>query len=260
MTDTHTHLYLEDYPDGGVPAVEEAIKAGVRRLIFPNVDLSTLRPMISLHERFPEETRMAVGLHPTEVKEGWREMMARIEPALGLPGVVAVGEVGIDLYWDKTYKAEQMEALDYQIGLAIARDIPVIIHCREGLDEVLTVLSHREGNLPGILFHSFTGSVDDVRRIREVCDPMFGINGVVTFKSAKALRAALPEIGLDKILLETDSPYLTPTPHRGERNSSAYIPLIADMVARTLDLPVDTVEAITDRNALDFFKFLIPNS
>lgn len=255
MTDTHTHHYMTDaYPDGGVAATERAIAAGVTRLVFPGVELQSMPAMMELHRKFPDNTRVAIGLHPTELGDDWRGDLDKLEAML--PGdFAAVGEVGIDLYHDDSQRAEQREAFARQLGWAQRYSLPVIIHCREGLDDTLSVLSSMQGELPELIFHSFTGTAEDVRRIRRVCDPWFGINGVVTFKNAPLLREALPEIGLDKILLETDSPWLSPAPHRGQTNESARIPHIRDCVAATLGVTPEEVGTATDRAAARLFKF-----
>lgn len=267
MTDTHTHIYMPDaFPDGGVEAAEAAIAAGVRQMVFPCVDLASLAPMRELRDKFPDAIRLALGLHPTELSATWRDDLARMEQML--PGdFAAIGEVGIDLYHDDSMREEQREAFAIQLGWAKRFNLPVIIHCREGLDDTLQAISEAGADtLPPLIFHSFTGSVEDVRRIREVCDPWFGINGVVTFKNAPSLREALPEIGLDRILLETDAPWLAPVPMRGRRNESAFIPHIRDCVAATLraagaigpaGLPLTTadVESLTDLSAKKIFGF-----
>lgn len=270
MTDTHTHIYMPDaFPDGGVAAVEAALGAGVTQLVFPCVTLGSLEPMRALRDRFPGNVRIALGLHPTELSPGWREDLARMEKMLP-SDFAAIGEVGIDLYHDSSMRLEQREAFALQLGWAKRFGLPVIIHCREGLDDTLEVIEAADpSSLPPLVFHSFTGNSDDVRRIREICDPWFGINGVVTFKNAPALRDALPEIGIDRILLETDAPWLAPTPFRGRRNESAYIPHIRDCVAATMrdagitgssGLPVTDadVEEITDESARRVFKFPNP--
>jgi hypothetical protein len=166
---------------------------------------------------------------------------------------VAVGEVGIDLYWDSTYRKEQMKAFSEQLRWAASRDLPVIIHCRDGLDEICDVFDGFGRTLPECVFHSFGGSLSDLHRIRRYGDFYFGINGVVTFKNAH-VDDLLKPIGLNRILLETDCPYLTPVPYRGKRNESAYIPLIAEKIADTLGVSVEEVSEVTDRNAADFFK------
>ena len=248
MTDTHTHPYLEDFSDGGANAVRRALAAGVTRMILPNVDAGTVKPLNALHERFPDSTFMAMGLHPTEVAENWRIVMENLEAELHTSAYVAVGEVGIDLYWDKSHRDEQLDAFSHQLTLAHSMSLPVIIHCREGLDEVLDCIRATKPDVP-LVFHSFTGSPDDVRTIRSICDPMFGINGVVTFKNAKDLQAAVPMIGTDRILLETDAPYLAPVPHRGKRNEPAFIFETCRKVAQLLDISPQELEHVSDLNA-----------
>lgn len=246
------------YDDGGTQAVADAIAAGVRRMVFPCVNLASLADMRRLHDRYPAETVLAIGLHPTDLGEDWRDTLRTMEAML--PGdFVAVGEVGIDHYHDdpeadsRMLRKNQMEAFGIQLGWAQKHGLPVIIHCREGLDDTLEVISSLCGDMPELIFHSFTGTVDDVKRIREVCDPMFGINGVVTFKNAPLLREALPEIGLDRILLETDAPWLSPAPLRGRRNESSRIPYIRDCVAATLGIDPEEVERVTDARASRLF-------
>lgn len=254
MTDTHTHLYLlEQFPDGGAEAVERALAAGVSHMVFPNVDESTLTPMMALHRLYPAHTSVALGLHPTEVADGWERTVDKMESELEKGGYVAVGEVGIDLYWDTTRKEMQMEAFRRQLGIAGRLRLPVIIHCREALHPTLEAIAEVRPDVP-LVFHSFTGSAEDVALIRSVCDPLFGINGVVTFKNAAPLRDALPEIGLERMLLETDSPYLAPVPHRGKRNESSFISEVCDKVASVLGLSPEEVESATDHNAGIIFK------
>lgn len=253
--DTHTHMYLSDeFCNDSDLVVRSAIAAGVERMIFPNVDLSTIDPMMNLHAKFPDNTFVAFGLHPTEVKENWQEALEQICPLFEKHKCVAVGEIGIDLYWDKTFREEQISALNVQFGWAEALSLPVILHCRDGLNEVLEVIDNYKGNVPQIVFHSFGGSDADVERIKKSGDFYFGINGVVTFKNAQDLRDALPSIGLDRILLETDSPYLAPVPYRGKRNESSYIPIIAKKIAEVLGSSEEAVATATTANAESFFN------
>lgn len=255
MTDTHTHLYMDDtYADGGAEAVSRAIEAGVTRLVFPGVDMVSFPKMRRLHELFPLNTVMAAGIHPTELGDTWREDLDAVERML--PGdFAAIGEVGIDLHENDVPIERQKMAFARQIALAQRFGLPVIIHCRDGLEETLDVIKGAEGALPTLIFHSFTMGRAEVRRIREVCDPWFGINGVVTFKNAPLLRDALPEIGIDRILLETDSPWLSPAPLRGRVNESARIPFIRDCVAATLGISPEETERITDASASRIFNF-----
>ncbi len=254
IIDTHTHLYLDDFAPDNDEAVKRAIDAGVGTMIFPNVDLSTVAPLEQLASRFPDNIRTALGLHPTEINENWRDDLATTVDLIlnHRDKIVAVGEIGIDLYWDKSFAAEQAEAFRTQASLAARLGLPVIIHCREALEEILHVFDSME-TIPAGVFHSFGGTPDDVEAIRRRGDFYFGINGVVTFKNSR-LAATLPAIGIDRILLETDSPYLTPVPFRGRRNESAYIVHVADAVSKALGIPRDRVDAITTDNARKLFN------
>lgn len=255
MIDTHTHLYLgEEFGCDAETVVERALNVGVWHLVFPNVDVSTVEPMIKLHSKFPDSTSVAMGLHPTEITDNWQTDLDLIRKSMSAERIVAIGEVGIDLYWDSTYRNEQMRALDFQFHIAEEQNLPVIIHCREGLDEVLEVMRYYEGKLPQCVFHSFTGCVKDVEKIRELGDFYFGINGVVTFKNANSLREAVLQIGLNRLMLETDSPYLAPVPFRGKRNESANLPIVAGKIAEVLGVTVNEVEQVTDTNAIRFFN------
>lgn len=261
LIDTHTHLYLPEFDTGAntdtpATAVERALDAGIGHMIFPNVDLTTVGPMHALHGQFPEVTSMAMGFHPTEVREDWREVLAQVMPLLeGEPQkYVAVGEIGIDLYWDKTFEEEQMRAFDQQVELAVRLGLPVIIHCREGLPQVLEVLQGHPG-VRGVM-HSFGGTEADIDAVRRVADLYFGINGIVTFKNCKVSRT-IPAIGPDRLLLETDSPYLAPVPHRGKRNESAYMVHTARFIADSTGMTEVEVAAATTACARTLFRLPI---
>lgn len=255
MIDTHSHIYLPEFDDDRADVVARARKAGLRHLVMPNVDMATYDAMVATSAAFPTYTSMAMGLHPTSVEADWKQQLEATESHLDDHRFVAIGEVGIDLYWDDTYRKQQMTVLREQLLWAVRRDLPVIIHCRNGLDEVCDVFDGFGRTLPECVFHSFGGTKDDLRRIRRYGDFYFGINGVVTFKNAH-VDDLLEPIGLDRILLETDCPYLTPVPYRGKRNESAYVPLIAEKIADTLGVSVDEVSEATDSNASRFFKTL----
>lgn len=275
LIDSHTHLYCDDFlteeqprhpkkgtilpppaptPRGGEEAVERALNAGVSHLVFPANALYEIDPMKSLAAKFPGKISMAMGLHPTELTDNPDDALDIIEKEVETnpSAYCAIGEIGIDLYWEPGNRDRQMKAFERQCRLALRHNLPIIIHCRDGLNETLEVLS----NLPEVphgVFHSFGGSEGDVARIRQVGDFYFGINGIVTFKNS-TLPTILPAIGLDHILLETDSPYLAPTPFRGRRNQSAYLPAIADAVARALNLPLEQVANQTTENTRKLFK------
>lgn len=251
--DTHTHLYESDFDEdgGGEAAVRRALDADVAAMLMPNVDLASVAPLRRLQEAFPERVFAAMGLHPTEVGDSWRDDVAAVLAELR-PDDVAVGEVGVDLYWDKSRREQQMQALEVQARHALAADLPLVIHCREALDETLEVLEGVRG-VRGVM-HSFGGTPDDVDEVRRRLgdDWYFGINGIVTFKNSR-LREVLPAIGLDRILLETDSPYLAPVPRRGKRNESAFLPFVAAHVADSLGVSVAEVDAATTAGAVDLF-------
>ena len=251
LFDTHTHLYLPEFDGDRDDVMARAAAAGVGHMLFPNVDLGTVGPMKSLHDAYPDVTYMAMGLHPTEIDETWRGNLSEIEAELDRDKYVAVGEIGIDLYWDKTFRKEQMEAFGQQVDWAVSRDLPIIIHCREGLTETLDVLRCFGNKVRGV-FHSFGGTAADVESVRSCGDFYFGFNGIVTFKNSK-LREVLPVIGVERILLETDAPYLAPVPYRGKRNETSYIVETARTVASTLSADVEKIAEITTKNAENLF-------
>lgn len=253
IVDTHTHLYLPEFGDKPEAAVDSAVSAGVGMMIFPNVDLTTVGPMRALHAARPDVTRMAMGLHPTEVKENHREVLDEI---IGLfnaspDDYIAIGEIGIDLYWDKTFEQQQMDVFEQQTRLAADKSLPVIIHCREGLNQALEVLEGLPVK-PQAVFHSFGGTTDDVELIRRTGDFYFGINGIVTFKNSK-LDRTLDAIGPDRLLLETDAPYLAPVPFRGRCNRSEYIVHTAAHIAAKTGRSPEEIHDITTRNAVSLF-------
>lgn len=267
MIDTHTHLYMDAFrkeePEGCAAAVDRAVAAGVELMVLPAVDRESAAEVAELHAARPVRTRTAMGLHPTEVGEDWREELDDITAILEPTMPVAVGEVGIDLYWDDSNLRLQKEAFTAQLLLAARLSLPVIIHCRDGVEECCECIEAAKAQLraesvgvelPPLVFHSFTGSPDDVRRIRQTCDPYFGINGVVTFKNSGRLPEAVKEIGIDRLLLETDSPYLAPVPKRGRRNESSYLTYINIKVADILGLAPEETDRLTSRNAKDFFR------
>lgn len=252
MIDTHTHLYMEEYDADLAEMVSRAKNAGISHVILPNVDAESLPRMKTFHRIYPEFSSMTIGLHPTEVKENFKEFLETMEKELEKPEYVGVGEIGIDLHWDPSTLSFQKEAFEHQLRLAEKYSLPVILHSRDGLEETLEVIEKVRPTVP-LIFHSFTGSTKNVVRIREVCDPWFGINGVVTYKNAPELRDALSEIGIERIILETDAPFLSPVPHRGKRNESAFITHVNDKIAEVLGMSPEEVEIKTDQNARHIF-------
>lgn len=254
MTDTHSHPYMADTPQLAVESVQRAISSGVDRIIMPNTDVTTIAPMKTLASRFPHNLRMAMGLHPTEIKEDAEEQLEVIRQEIydNKELYVAVGEIGLDYYWDRNFEKKQADIFDRQLSLASDLDLPVIIHCREALDETLEILKdHPEVKA---VFHSFGGTRHDVEKIHKIGDYYFGINGIVTFKNS-GLRDTLPSFPIERLLLETDSPYLAPVPKRGKPNESAFLVYIAKHIGDTLNLSLDEVNRITTDNSVRLFGF-----
>ena len=256
MIDSHSHIYCDAFDEDRDAVVMRALEAGVRHIILPGESPESVPLQVALHNQYPDYISLALGLHPEEVNGDYLAALARLRPFLDEYPVVAVGEIGIDLYWDKTWREQQHHALDIQLHWCHELGVPFIIHCREGLDDILDVIDNLDCPVPQGVFHCFTGTPDDVERIRRRGDFYFGVNGVVTYKKS-TVPQLLPVIGLDRILLETDAPYLTPIPHRGKRNESAYIPLVNDFIARTLGVTPEEVSAVTDRNAQLLFNLAL---
>ena len=258
LIDTHSHLYLPEYDEDIDQVMERAHTAGVDMIILPGVDETSLERMRALRDRYPDKVALAPGVHPTEIKDDWQAQVAVIAEELRLhrDEFVAIGEIGIDLHWDTTTLPQQLQAFDAQVRLALEHDLPIIIHSRDALDETLSVLKPYAANerLRGV-FHSFPGTPDDVAKITETLAGrqfLFGINGVVTFKNAR-LCESIPAIGLDRLMVETDAPWLSPTPLRGRRNESANVALTAQFIADYLAIPIETLAARTTANARALF-------
>ena len=252
MIDSHTHIYGAEFDDDRAEVVARAQEAGVTHIVLPNENLESMPRLQAALRQWPQYVSLALGLHPEEVRDDFREVLAAMRPSLDEVPCVAVGEIGIDLYWDKTYREQQMEALDTQLHWCIDKDIPFIIHCREALDEILWVMDNFGQSLPRGVFHCCAGTVADVDRVRERGDFYFGVNGVVTFKKS-TVHELLPVMGLDRILLETDAPYLAPVPHRGKRNEPAFIAAVRDCIARWLEVEPQQVDQATTANAQSLF-------
>ncbi|SDD10532.1 TatD family hydrolase [Williamwhitmania taraxaci] len=251
--DTHAHLYLPDFQ----PDLEEVINysklVGVEMFVLPNVDLETVNPLMQVVNEHAS-CYAAMGLHPTSVSANYKTVLEEIVGWFSRSKFIAVGEVGIDLYWDKTYFKQQQEAFAAQIDLALSLSLPIIIHCREAFSEIFDILeAYRGRGLRGV-FHSFSGGTKEVNWIRNFGGFYFGIGGVITFKNS-SLKEVIRQIPLDEILLETDSPYLAPVPHRGKRNMPSYIPVIAQALAIYKVSTPELVEECTTRNAHKLFNF-----
>lgn len=255
MIDTHSHLYDEAFKDDFRQALERAVAAGVEHLIFPGIDSSVHGRMVECAAAAGGRASVAVGLHPTSVGENWKQELDFVEARLAEGGWVAIGEIGLDRHWSDTYIREQVEVFRQQMIWAAEAGLPVIIHVRDAHDtvfEVLDGLAETGISMKGV-FHAFSGSIETYRRIRRYGDFRIGIGGVVTYKNA-GIASTVQEIPLGEILLETDSPWLTPVPHRGHRNESSHLRLIAEKIAMLQGIPVETVDAVTSKGARELFN------
>lgn len=257
LVDSHSHLFLEEFAEDLPLVIGRAREAGVTHIFMPNIDSTTIRPMLEVCRAYPGYCFPMIGLHPTSVRaEDYRQELEVVRRELAAPNsYVAVGEIGMDLYWDKTYLEEQREALVCQLDWALQYRLPVVLHCREAFPYIYKVLlDYRDTPLAGV-FHSFTGTREEAEAILELPNFRIGVNGVVTFKKSH-LSEVLPSIPLERLLLETDSPYLTPVPHRGERNESAFVAHTLQKVAQVYGLPAAQVAEVTSANALKLFGSL----
>ena len=260
MIDTHTHLYMpESYPGNEAElAVRRAIEAGVSTMVLPNVDKDSIRSIENLRSACPDNLYICMGLHPTEVRDSWREDLDEIKKHINRPGVIGLGEIGMDLHEEESMCELQKRAFREQLTWANQYELPVVIHQRAALKETLEILQETlTDHVPAIVFHCFTEGPESVEAIRAVVpEAFFGIGGVCTFKNAPYLREALHSIGLNHIVLETDAPFLAPVPYRGKRNESAYIPIIAKAIATELGITQEEVASATTQNARKLFPAL----
>lgn len=251
ITDTHTHLYSEAFDGDREGMMQRAMDQGVSRFFVPAIDSTYTERMLQLKDRFPENVFLMTGLHPTHVKENFEEELRHVEESVKMHQYYAIGEIGIDLYWDKTYLKEQQEAFARQIRLAKAMELPIVIHCRDAFDEVFEVLEQEKGEGLRGIFHCFTGNLEQAERALSY-DMKLGIGGVVTFKNGK-IDTFLHQIDLRNIVLETDAPYLAPVPYRGKRNESAYVVNVLKRVAEIYGMEEAEVATVTTENSKEVF-------
>ncbi len=254
LTDTHTHLYSDQFNDDIDNVVQGCIEKGITRLFLPNIDSSSINGMLGLGKKFPDNCFPMMGLHPTSVGENYKEELALVEQWMEKQKFCAVGEIGIDLYWDKTHLKEQQDAFRFQIELAKKYDLPFVIHCRDAFDEIFEILDELNDDKMRGIFHCFTGTVEQAQQIISYGDFKIGIGGVVTFKNS-GLDKVVEQLALEHLVLETDSPYLAPTPYRGKRNESTYLYNIAEKVADIYNVSIEKVAKITTENSKQVFGF-----
>jgi len=252
ITDTHTHLYSEAFDEDREDMIKRAIDQGVKRFFIPAIDSSYTQRMLTLQRDYPDMMYLMMGLHPTSVKDNYLQELDHVERMLEEQEFYAIGEIGIDLYWDTSTLGIQKEAFKFQIDLAKKYKLPIVIHCREAFNEIFEVLEEtKSDDLYGI-FHCFTGTLEDAHKAISY-NMKLGIGGVVTFKNGK-IDQFLDQIDLKHIVLETDSPYLSPVPYRGKRNESAYIIKVLEKMAEIYGLPIEKIAEITTQNSTQVFQ------
>lgn len=252
ITDTHTHLYSEAFADDRNEMIQRAIDAGVSRFFIPAIDSTYTEAMLQLEKDFPLHVFLMMGLHPTSVKENYQEELALVEALLAKRDFYAIGEIGIDLYWDTSTLEIQKKAFKHQIQLAKKYKLPIVIHCRDAFDDIFEVLEEEKSDDLFGIFHCFTGTLEQAKRAISF-NMKLGIGGVVTFKNGK-IDQFLDFIDLKHIVLETDSPYLAPKPYRGKRNESSYIIKVLEKLSELYALPQEKIAEITTQNSKDIFK------
>ena len=252
MIDTHTHLYVEAFDEDREKVVQKALHSGITDFYIPAIDSTYHERMFDLEAQFPDQIHLMMGLHPTHVKENYKIELEKVNQLLEQRNFVAVGEIGIDLYWDRTFLSEQQEAFNTQIMWAKARRLPIVIHSRDAFEKVFEVLESHEGPALKGIFHCFTGTLEQAYQAIEL-NFKLGIGGVVTFKNG-GLSQFINQIPLTEIVLETDAPYLAPVPHRGKRNESAFLPLIRDKIAACYGKSASEISLLTDQNAKAVFN------
>ncbi len=253
IVDTHAHLYLEDFNNDLDETVARAKAIGVEKVLLPNIDETTVSDLKRTVDKYPSFFMPMMGLHPTNVREDWEQQLEIIHGELSRPGYMAIGEIGIDLYWDKSSKQRQVAAFERQLGWSLEKKLPVAIHSREAIPEVIQSIKKTGKNHLFGVFHSFGGSIGELKEILELGSFYIGINGVVTFKKS-GLTETLENCRLENIILETDSPYLAPVPYRGKRNEPAYLKEIVKKLSAIYRKPEEEIIAVTTENACRLFN------
>ena len=252
ITDTHTHLYSEAFDEDRKEMIKRALDKNVCRFFVPAIDSTYTNSMLQLQNEYPDNIFLMMGLHPTHVKENYQDELKHVEDMLASNKFYAVGETGIDLYWDKSTLEIQKKAFKHQIKLAKQYKLPIVIHCRDSFNEIFEVLEEEKGSDLFGIFHCFTGTIDQAKKAISY-NMKLGIGGVVTFKNGK-IDQFLNEISLEHIVLETDSPYLSPTPYRGKRNESSYIINVLKKVSEIYDVSEEKIAEVTTQNSKEIFS------
>jgi TatD DNase family protein len=252
LIDTHTHLYAEEFLADRKSVIDKAIANGIERFYLPNIDSTSIAVMLELEQQMPKQCYAMMGLHPCSVKADYQSELALVKEWLEKRPFIAVGEIGIDLYWDKTFIEEQKTAFKQQIDWALEYNYPISIHCREAFDPIYEILASYK-TLPKAIFHCFSGTLEQAKMVLALGGFKLGIGGVVTFKNS-GLDKVVEEIGLEHLVVETDAPYLAPVPFRGKRNEPVYILEVARKIAQIKDISMEEVAKITSENAKYIFQ------
>lgn len=252
FVDSHAHLYLDNFKSDIQEVCQRAKNQNVNRIYLPNIDSDTIDQMLNMETQFPELFKAMIGLHPSSVNKNFEMELENMKKYLQKRTFSAIGETGMDLYWDKTYREEQEHALEIQLNWAKEFNLPIVIHSREAFEPIIKIIKQNtDNNLRGV-FHSFSGTLEQAKQIIHLGFKI-GINGIVTFKNSK-LDETVKNIEIAHLILETDAPFLAPVPKRGKRNESSYIPYIAEKIAEIKNMKTEEVAAITTSNALNLFK------
>ncbi len=252
LTDTHTHLYSKEFDTDRIALIESAINSGITRFFLPNVDSDSIPGMFQIEKKFPANCFAMMGLHPCSVGEKYQQELMVVEHWLSKRKFIAIGEIGIDLYWDKTFFEQQQVAFRKQIQLAKKYNLPYVIHSRSSFNEVMEIVNEFKNDNLKAIFHCFSGSVEQAEQVIKAGNFKLGIGGVVTFKNS-GLDKVVEAIDLKHLVLETDAPYLAPLPHRGKRNQPDYLLLVAQKIAEIKNSSVEEVAAVTTQNSVDVF-------
>ena len=255
MIDTHTHLDGEEFAEDRELVIERAQKAGVEKVFVPAIDLRSSYAVRALCAQHPVYAYPMIGLHPEEVKSDWQQQLEQIKAMLtpDASDIIAIGEVGLDYYWSREFEQEQVEAFEEQVKWSMERQLPLMIHCRKAQNELVAVLKKYENELPGGVFHCFTGNAQEARQLLQFQRFVLGIGGVLTFKKSHLPEVLPATVPLDRIVLETDSPYMAPVPMRGKRNESAYVAFVLKKLAESYGISEEEAERQTNENVRHIF-------
>ena len=253
IIDTHIHLDGEEFADDIDDVVARAKQAGVSRMLLPAIDYNTTKAVAAVAQRFDGYALPMIGLHPEEVRADWREVLARLRPKVGKP-FVAIGEVGLDFYWSREFESQQLEAFEEQVKWSVETRLPLMIHCRKAQNEMVGIMKKYKAELPGGVFHCFTGNEKEAEQLLDFPNFVLGIGGVLTFKKSNLPTVLATSVPIDRIVLETDAPYMAPVPMRGKRNESSYLVHVVAKMAEAYGVAAEDIERITTATAERVFS------